>query len=305
VTVTGGDAVSVFGGDGNDTLTGSSGSDVLYGGLGADTLSSVATGERVTFELDGVLAAPADSGINIVIGAYNPGGDELTEGTQYVAGAGHDAVGSAIATFITTNLAAINAASGLQPLVSASYDANTDLLTLNYAPGADVADGSAVITETGADLGTFQISAPTSTVQGAGGGDDTYLYTAAAESTEAVRDSILNFDVNGLGGANDEIDISAFFTDGVDGDLDVAAEDTQLAGFTAARTNAGSQFALGRDAYVASDGTNGWLFVDANQSGAIDATDMVITLTGLSVASAAAFDFDNITSGVDGNVFVV
>lgn len=203
VTTAGAAGVTIVGGNGNDNLSGGTGGDILVGGGGNDTLFGGTGAEVVRFELDGILDPAANAGVNIQIGAYNPGGDELTEGVDFAAGAGPDAVGSAIALFLNTNLATINGASGEPALVSAAYDANTDQLTLTFAPGADVTDGNVLITETGADAGTFSISAATVLAQGGSGGADQFVFskTAAANGLDTINDFLNTEDVLIVNGA--------------------------------------------------------------------------------------------------------
>jgi len=191
VTTQGASGVRIIGGNGADNLTGGSGGDILVGGGGNDTMYGGTGTEIVQFNVTGGLVADGNNAtVGVQIGAYNVAA-ALTEGTQFVSGAGNDAIGAALASYITTNLAAINGASGLAPLTGASYDADTDILTLSYTPGQAVADGSAVFTlNKNADGGTALISAGTTTSQGGTGGADSFVFskTAAANGVDTIND---------------------------------------------------------------------------------------------------------------------
>ncbi|MFO0749352.1 MAG: calcium-binding protein [Myxococcota bacterium] len=133
--------VTVFGGDGNDTLSGGTGADALYGGAGNDTLRGAidAAGDTASDTLDG-----GDGDDLLDAGSASNGAD------SFVGGAGTDEVSYALRssgiTFALGSLVAAESdsfATDIEVFTGGSGDdtftllSDTGTFTLNGGPGND------------------------------------------------------------------------------------------------------------------------------------------------------------------------
>ncbi len=309
-----------------DTITGGSGDDYLEGGAGNDTLDGGTATEVRTVELSGILDPAADA-VTITMGTGGvvltvnenaaPVDNDPTDGTlDVLAGSGADAVGAALASLIAANLTAINGVvdafdtgvAGVADdvdLLSATYDAGTNLLTFTFQQGVDVEVGDAIVVAD-TDGGTFAASTDTPISEGGDGGIDTFGFaaTGAANGTDTINGFIA-----GVGG--DVLDFTAFFdgtfqglhgptvttgtnSEGTNPAQEVVRFDNLGTALTAAviAAETGDDQALdidgaagarlvvleinstatGEDAYV-------WMAYDANQNGVIVASE--VTLVGI------------------------
>jgi len=302
---------AIIGTAGNDTITGGAGNDYLEGGAGADILDGGTATEVRQIELSGIADLVVDAPVmtltmgtgGVTLTLNEVAGDPLdinpTDGNlDITAGSGADAFGVALATLVNANLANINAVAGAftdgvndVPLMGASYDVNSNLLTFTFKSGADVLVGDAIVATVTDTAGTIAASVDTTVSQGGDGGADTFAYMAASDSTAAAMDQIIGFNINAVG-TNDVIDLSFIATvdPGWGGDLYVKLG--LVADFAAARDAAAIEFANDAEIFVVSDGTDAWVFVDVPESSSLDSNDMLIKLVG--VADVTNFDGDNI-----------
>ncbi len=199
-----GGGVTLLGGSAGDTITGSGGADFIAGNGGNDVLSGGIGQELVSFQLDGIL----DAAVNATIRFDGTVSDiDLLEGTAFLAGAGSVAVGNAIATALGGSAAALlatNAAFDADPttnITSVSFDGTS--VTFAFEAGVNVPT-AVVLTELGADAGSFQI-ATADTTNGSDGGNDRFVF----EATAALNGSDT---INGFA-VGDVLDFTAFATD--------------------------------------------------------------------------------------------
>ncbi|MCB2075622.1 MAG: hypothetical protein H6917_05995 [Novosphingobium sp.] len=214
VDVIGNDAVAIYGGDGDDTITGAGGMDRLYGGLGADTLDGSfvpAVGEVQTITFSGQL------GGNDFIVFTGPGG------TLEVGGSGSaaeytltnaindaDQIGSFLAAL---PIATIEMELGYAPgsIASVEYDALTNELSATFVPTADFADIVATLDDGGNGVDVTTVGdftgGQTTAYAPQSYSMDTFVYCEAAESVDGSMDTILNFD-------NIEVQTVRFSADG-------------------------------------------------------------------------------------------
>lgn len=288
LSTTGPRDVFLWGSDFADTITGGGGNDEIWGGLGADILDGGTAAEVREIELFNLLDPLGGGTVSVEFNgaAYSV---TISEGTEIVDGAGRHAIGSALAAAVNADLAGINAGAGWTngELVGASYDSSTGLLRFTFSNGADVLDAEDVAVTFAGDGGTFTASAQTVVTQGGGGGIDTFIYAAAAESTASSMDQIFGF-IGGLGG--DVIDLGL-----IDVDPNTLAEDAFVgvnvvnaaaADFAALSGLAGAAFAgVGNDVYVGRTATDAYVFVDVDQSDSYGAGDLVIKLVGVTDVS--------------------
>jgi Ca2+-binding RTX toxin-like protein len=294
VTDDGATGATVVGGDGDDTITGGAGADFITGGLGADVLDGnivPAVQEVHTYTLSGSWAAgTADS--SVTINGFTITEGDNVQGIVVSDGADADAIGAAFVREWDNNSASFTDGALIE---SITYDSVSNALTVTFLQtGADIADaelGAAVLVA-GADANTFAVGAETVATPWAGQGEavDTFVYNSAAESTAASMDQILNFSV----GATDDI-------------IDLSAVAAAAPLFHAGVQNGGSGFAdyaaveaaadvylqtHGNSVFVGSDGTDTWVFADANHSIDLDAGDVVIQLTGIDATGIDATNFN-------------
>jgi hypothetical protein len=184
VTATGAEGVEFIGGAGADTLTGAGGDDKLVGGAGNDVLNGGVAAEKVTFNLQGNLSPAA----SLVLDFMNAGTafSTFTEGAaaDFVAGAGNDAIGIAIAARFSGNLVATNAAYDAlttTDITSVTYDSATDQLVFNFAAGVNVANNMAFTIDTADSTNAAPISLGTF-VDGGTGGNNTLRGGAGADT---------------------------------------------------------------------------------------------------------------------------
>ena len=206
----------LFGGAGNDTITGGGFGDIIYGGGGADTLDGGTSGEVRQIQLDGILDAAANTITLNLDGAIYTLTEvavlvdvDPTNGTlDIIAGSGSDAVGTALAQLVTAGLTTLNASAafGGTDLVSATFSTSTDLLTFTFVSGVDVAVTDTIaVTDT--DGGTFLASVENTVVQGSDGGIDTFVFANTAANNGA--DIINNFVADNIA-SDDQLDFIAF-----------------------------------------------------------------------------------------------
>jgi hypothetical protein len=246
----GGVGLLLFGGDGDDVISGDTGDDDIKGGGGADTLDGGQAAEIRVAELSGTLddvvalqdvtLALGTAAVTLTVNEANAIVDtDATDGDlDVLEGSGADAVGTALATLVNANLAAINVAGNFTDgaadvaLLGASYDNATDNLTFTFEAGADVTIGDIIGADT--DTGTFAITATANTtVQGGAGGDDDYFYDRASDG----GDTIAGFESGGdeifflddqqgvIGASIDDNDNDAFGWDVVGGAFDASLVD--------------------------------------------------------------------------------
>ena len=308
VTVEGtGSGLTVYGGKGNDTITGNAGANnTYYGGLGADTLDGGRAGAQLVLTLNGVTAdsgTDAGNGEMFLINATEANIDTILAPSgelQIGENADVDQIGTKFASIsLATWQEAFDNSGGAGSLTDAeagalqsvTYDALANTVTFQFAANS----GGSTITDTDllteAVVGSFgdAVLAGSEAAVGYVDASDTFLYDAAAESTEASMDTIVNFSINT--GADDDIDITGLgLAFGVTG----GTKTTTVADFTAAKAAANTAFSGGGGDYEAvavSNGTDSWVFIDSNNSGTLNSTDMVIKLSGVNVA-ATGFEFD-------------
>ncbi|MBK8319578.1 MAG: DUF4214 domain-containing protein [Betaproteobacteria bacterium] len=208
-------AVSVFGGDGNDSITGGAGDDVLRGGKGNDTLDGdfeAEVTEKVVVTLPGgasVLAAGEDLTIAGVI--ISDAGGAIT----VVADSDADQIGSAFVAWaaIGANNTTLAANLGLTApeAVVVSYDAasNNVIFSFNSAAG-DIASGAVTVTATAlSDMvaaAVFEDGLDASTQSVAFDSRDESVDTYVFEATAAMNgaDTLNNVD------AGDVLNFTAF-----------------------------------------------------------------------------------------------
>lgn len=213
VSATGNEAVTIWGGAGNDTITTAGGNDTIRGGGGNDVIDGGFTAEvaeSVVVTLNGG-AADLQAGDVLIIAGVSIGDTGSGEDVEVVAGADADQVGAAFAAYANANKAVIEANLGLNAgdFGSASYDAVTNNIRFNFtAQAGDVAGGTVTVINAGMVGGTL-----TGVVFENGAGDsvayaaraesaDTYVFEATAALNGV--DTINNFD------ATDKLDFTAF-----------------------------------------------------------------------------------------------
>ncbi|MCB2080230.1 MAG: hypothetical protein KDE55_21355 [Novosphingobium sp.] len=319
---TGTEAVEFYGGTGDDALRGAGGEDLLYGGLGADNLNggfTAAKGERVVFVLDAnttfetadTLTIDAGTGGTLIIGGPTAGGADFN-----LAGAvsDEDAVGTFLASLTAaqwnTELDLDGVTVGEPLITSVTYNAATNTLVIDFAPTMDydttgasltLVSGSATpLNATIYTEGSGGVTDPSNTYMPVANESDTFLYMAAAESNQASMDTIVNFDVVANTGVNDVIDLS-----GIDAITGTPIDDA-FVGFNAVASGTYSSLSqiiaafdnpagyAGFDVRAADDGTDTYVFVDADQSNNYTAGDMIIKIAGLDDATL-------LSGGVGGN----
>ena len=301
ISVLGTDDMTLVGGGGDDSITGGGGQDIIVGNEGADDLDGGQATEIREYQIAGILDATVDAGV--VTMTMGTGGVVLTlneanpvvdvdatdEDLDILAGAGGDAVGARLAALVNANLVDINAVADAFEdadgndidLVSASYDPATDQLTFTFDAGADV-DNADDITIATNDTGVSFIISSADIADGSDGGDDTFLYTDAADSTEDSMDQISHFDALG-----DVIDLTGVGLE--PHPLDVVNGGSGYANFAAALADAADEMDFfDANVFVASDGTDTWVFVALDSHDV--AVDMVIELVGI---DATGIDGDN------------
>lgn len=312
VTDDGATGATVVGGDGDDTITGGAGADFITGGLGADVLdgnivpevSEVQTITLAPGVLDGsdefiIYDDVSDSAFAITVS-----GGAALDLQLGVASADEDQIGGALAgVAIATLEAALGYALG--SIESTAYDAVNNQFSITFTADADYAnlsvfvgaagetgliEGGAAATNAAATASVTAAAAETTAYAAQGEAVDTFVYNSAAESTAASMDQILNFSV---GATDDIIDLSAVaaaaptFHNGVQNGgsafADYAAVEAAADAYLQAHVNS---------VFVGSDGTDTWVFADANHSIDLDAGDVVIQLTGIDATGIDANNFN-------------
>jgi hypothetical protein len=283
-------AVNLVGSQGDDSITGAAGDDRIEGGGGSDSLDGGTATEVRYFNVLGTLL---DDTFDATFDFMGQGNLTLTEGVGFVAGAGNDAVGVALATLLNTNLAQATAdfqavSGGSEVIDSVVYDANTDQLTFTFDSGVDVTTPIDLGYSANGDTSPLPltVTAEITLSDGGDGGVDTFVYGLASDSTMSVMDSIVGFVT---GGGGDVLDLTAPASLG-EGNVYVKTSD--MANFAAVLAEAQAQIALDAEIFVGSDGTDTWVFVDTPENTVYDAdVDMVIQLVGI---TTAGFSADNI-----------
>ncbi|OMH30399.1 DUF4214 domain-containing protein [Motiliproteus sp. MSK22-1] len=300
-----GTAATVLGGSGDDTITGGGGDDELTGNAGDDTLSGGNATETRTIQLAGILDGTVDAGaVTLTLGtggltmtlneANAPADVDATDNDlDILTGSGSDAVGAALAQLVNANIADINAVAGAFQdaatgtvdidLLSASYDATSDLLTFTFESGVDVDDADAIVGASGDTGVSFAISAQNVVEQGSDGGSDDFNF-----GDNNGSDTINDFTVG-----DDELDFSGIT------DITAANETAVAAGATAALDDNGTMvFADGATASggetVASytDLTDVAAFLNAAATGSVDANVFVAVINDLTDTTAYAYLVD-------------
>jgi hypothetical protein len=299
----------LIGGDGDDVLTGGAGADSFTGGLGADEMDGgivPAVPEVHTFTLTGTVLGAGDD-FSLTFGdtatVTIDEGDEIPTG-----GADVDQIGAALAAFDWSAATfdhdndALTAEIAGDDLFTVAYDSVSNVVSFTfdsvYGDVEDtvldftaVNDGAATVSFEGVLVNAIAGAEPSATVDTAyapqGEAVDTFFYLTPGESQEGSMDTIHNFTINAAGPVDDVLDFTA---------IDALLGGGVLTGVS----NGGDAFDFANDAvafgvnslFVASDGTDARVYVDADDSGDYDASlDMVIELAG--VASVADFDGDN------------
>lgn len=298
--------VTVIGGAGNDTITGGAGADTIVGGAGADVMDGnivPEVTEVVVVTLNGG-AASLEAGDVIVIAGVTIDDTGVGAGDiSVVAGSDADQVGSAFAAWaaVPANLATIEANLLLTAgdLASVTYDSVSNNIMFSFTSQAgDVASGVVTVNNAGMVTGTLAAAvfedgadAATQSVAYAPQGDavDTFVYQAASDSTAAAMDEISNFSV---GAVDDIIDLSAVAAAAPLFHAGVQNGGSAFANFAAvsAAANAYLQTHV-NSVFVGSDGTDSWVFADANHSINLDAGDVVIKLVGIDATGIDANNF--------------
>jgi hypothetical protein len=302
---------TLIGGAGDDVITGGTGVNIITGGLGADVLDgnfTPAEARVITVEFTGGLVGDGANDATVTVGGLT-----LTEGTEITEGAGQTQIAADIATALTADLDLVADLSGLATKGVESVTSDGGVVTFTFAPGIDT-DVIGISFNLNADTGTMLMSGESVDVIGADVVDtsDTFVYTAAAESTEANMDQILNFTIDGSASANDVIDITAItlampdpgtvggdmydafnWANSVQTTYDVLAA-MASADLLAASTDPAQTGVIG---YAGSIGTaaegDSFLFLDADRDGVYDS---VVELTGVAHNDfiGGGFDDDNI-----------
>ncbi|MDY0251379.1 MAG: hypothetical protein RBR45_15235 [Pseudomonas sp.] len=312
VTDDGATGATVVGGDGDDTITGGAGADRITGGLGADVLdgnivpevSEVQTITLAPGVLDGTDEFIIYDDVSDKAFAITASGGAALDLQLGVASADEDQIGGALAgVAIATLESALGYALG--SIESTAYDAVNNQFSITFTADADYANlsvfvgaaGETALIEGGAaaanDAATATVTAAaaeTTAYAAQGEAVDTFVYNSAAESTAASMDQILNFSV---GATDDIIDLSAVaaaaptFHNGVQNGgsafADYAAVEAAADAYLQTHVNS---------VFVGSDGTDTWVFADANHSIDLDAGDVVIQLTGIDATGIDATNFN-------------
>lgn len=196
VTIAGSVGGQLHGGAGADTLNGSGQADTIRGGAGNDTITGGVGTEVRQIQLDGILDAAANT-ITITldgvvytlneVAALVDTDPDAGDNLDIIQGSGSDAVGAALALLVSANLDEINALAGPfggTDIASVTYDATTDLLTIRFVPGIDVAPTDTIVVAD-TDGGTFAASAENTPTNGGNGGADVFLFEATAAGNGA------------------------------------------------------------------------------------------------------------------------
>ncbi len=211
-------AVSVFGGDGNDSITGGAGDDELRGGKGNDTLDGdfdaeaaevqkfVLTGNWGTAGVEGV-STVSDS--NVTFDGFAVVEGTVVRGTLVPAGANAAQIGSAIVREWAANPTSFTHSADIS---SITYDAGTQAIVVTYkTTGVDIANALLTVVE-GAetDANTFTVAAPSVTEWDS---RDESLDTYVFEATAALNgvDTINNFNATGVA-TDDVLNVAAFLS---------------------------------------------------------------------------------------------
>lgn len=321
-------AVEIVGGAGNDDITGAAGDDVLEGGGGDDTLDGGIATEVRQIQLAGILDGTVDAaavtialgdlGITLTINeSAAPADVDATDGDlDILAGSGSDAVGAALATLVNANLAAINVANNFDvddgaggvtngnadvALLSASYDAGTDLLTFTFASGADVDVDAAIVVASGDTGVSFVASTDTTINEGGDGGADTFVFRAAADGADTITGFTSGDDVIGFANTNPSataVELGDFIDDSDGGAIGfISATDANAAAAEAAGADPEALFIN-----TANNGT----FTAANLSSLATVAALFeanFTLVGATATSDALLVLESDTAGTFGMYF--
>lgn len=276
--------------DGVDVIAGADGDDFITGGAGADTLSGgfiAAEGATLTVTIPGV---GTTSGTAVGSGVMEIFGLTLTTAAipatelQIAENSDADQIGTrfanvADATWIAALAATALGAGEADALVSVDYDSDSNelLFTFDTTLVDGVDDGTTILaldltgastpTDGGnalfvpAELGVDFVARDDSA--------DNFIFFAG-DSTRAAADTITDFD------ATDTIWIDAGVTTDDAPGLD---DNGVIADFTYTAVELDTFF-VGGEIVVASDGVNGMVYIDSNDNGDLDSTDMQIVMEG-------------------------
>ena len=291
LSVTGSTPLTVIGGAGDDSLTGGGGGDTLVGGLGADALDGGTAGEVRQFNITGVLdAGAAEASFNFL----GLGNLTLTEGVEFVQGAGNDAVGDALALLLNGNLTQVNAdwqtayAAPAEIVTGVTYDDDTDQLIVEFASGVDVVNPVNLGYASGGDPGTLGVSVETVLVEGSDGGSDVFRYDSLAEGGDTISGFVPGADTVG------------FFDDGNAGTLGTDLDDNDNNALTfQSATDANPAAAEAINA-----GTEALFLTAADLDGGFDPADLT-DLAAVAAAFESQFNIGSVADPLDDHLLVL
>jgi hypothetical protein len=278
VTTDGNEAVTLVGGDGDDTLTGSGGNDMLVGGAGDDTLDgsrTAAVGEKSVITLGGgaaILNGAASEELTItgnaaslIVGTLGDAGAEITTSG---ATADADQIG-ALLRAQTTSFLETQLGYTAGDIASTDYNASTNEFTINFTVGAgDVTDPTTAVTGGSTMTAVVAETAGTAAVESS----DTYVFEASATGNGV--DTLNNFNVAGVA-TDDNLDATAFL--GAGANTNTTAIDLSAANLDLATFNNTAGVVYNKGTLTASDitttvGTAGKISIDDNGKAVVLAT---------------------------------
>jgi hypothetical protein len=200
-------AISVYGGDGDDVITGAGGNDTFVGGLGADIMDggfTPAVGEVQTVTFDASTLLAGDDVVRIGFGSTVGTTDVVletsvatnpldTEITLAAATADEDAVGTAFAGYSD---ASWETALGLTAgdISSVDYDSVGNVLTFNFAVQAGNVASLVFGEEPGDDATANYIGGYAETIPGVTGVAESFVVNFTGSTTVTASDDTLTFD---------------------------------------------------------------------------------------------------------------
>lgn len=296
---TGAAGILLAGGNGDDSLSGGGGDDIIFGGAGADALDGGIQSEVVSYTID--LGTIIVDGETVVLGGVNLGfvvgdivlGSEVLDGPAGAVEVARVSINEAIVRLWNSGAAVFNNVA-FDDVIDIETGNNGQSLIVTFDPaagdqaGAGLAPG--LVVNDNSDAGTV--------VAAFADGEDTFAYTDAGESTADSTDVISNFSINdGVVLVDDVLDFSvlATLTGLAGGSVDSTV--TEFAALSDFFALAEANFTGGGliDVFAASNGTDGFVAVDADGDGLWNAeNDMVIVLAGFDGAGIANFDDPNV-----------
>jgi Ca2+-binding RTX toxin-like protein len=278
-------------------FVGGQGADILYGGSGSDT-ASYAGSAAVSVDLATFFTSGGDAE-----------GDVLSSIENLIGSAYADTLSGDANENVLEGGAGADALSGGNGLDTASYASSAAAVTVNLglgtASGGDAAGdilssienliGSNFNDVLAGDVGNNRIEGGGGADNMTGGlGQDIYVYKSAAASVEGQMDTINGFDWGSIG---DTFDCSVALQGAGYTNVGYYTE-TVFAGFAAIKAETEQQISLGAQIFVATDGADSYVFINAPGDYRYDAgSDMVIRLVG--VHDLNALDAANFHTGGD------